>query len=202
MDLFWNHLRMLWSKAIRKARQWPPPLTPRKVKLLWSSHYSGNLESQMSTHSVRANSGWFWGGIRWRTVCFTICEIFSNHTTKSPRTGKVKICRYRLAMELCSETPWQNLSPVCKNYISDLWLKLGHPMPKKLQLSPHKCKTVNYGSRIQMTQKEDASKLLNEAGIRRVQQVVGALLWVGRAVNNKLIVALRAIVSQQASATR
>ena len=30
-----------------------------------------------------------------------------------------------------------------KNYISDLLLKMGHPMPKKPQLSPHKCKKVN-----------------------------------------------------------
>ena len=74
-------------------------------------------------------------------------------------------------------------------------------MPKKPQLSSHKCKTVNYGSRIQMTQEADASKPLNEAGIRHFEQVVGALLWVGRAINNKLLVALSAIGSQQASST-
>ena len=93
------------------------------------------------------------------------------------------------------------MSPVYKNYIADLLLKLGHSMPKKLQLSPHKCKTVNYGIRIQMAQEEDAYKTLNDAGIRHVQQVVGALLWVGRAVSNKLLVALSAIGSQHASAT-
>ena len=74
-------------------------------------------------------------------------------------------------------------------------------MPKKPQLSPHKCKTVNYGSKIQMAQEEDASKSLNEAGIQRVQRILGALLWVGRAVNNKLLIALSAIGSQQAAAT-
>ena len=88
-----------------------------------------------------------------------------------------------------------------KNYIADLLLKLGHPMPKKPQLSPHKSKTVNYSNRIQMAQEEDASKPLNEADIQRVQQVVGALLWVGRAVNNKLLVAISAIGSQQAPST-
>ena len=75
------------------------------------------------------------------------------------------------------------------------------PHVKKPQLSPHKFKTVNYGSRIQMAQEADASKPLNESGIPRVQQVLGALLWVGQAVNNKLLVALSAIGSQQASAT-
>ena len=52
-----------------------------------------------------------------------------------------------------------------------------------------------------MAQEADTSKPLNESGIRRVQQVVEALLWVGRAVNNKLLFALSAIGSQQASAT-
>ena len=34
-----------------------------------------------------------------------------------------------------------------------------------------------------------------------MHKIVGALLWIGRAVNNKLLVALSAIGSQQASAT-
>ena len=38
-------------------------------------------------------------------------------------------------------------------------------------------------------------------GIKRIQGILGALLYVGRAVNNKLIVALRSIGAQQASAT-
>ena len=36
---------------------------------------------------------------------------------------------------------------------------------------------------------------------QRVQKIMGALLWIGRAMNNKLLVALSAIGSQQASAT-
>ena len=48
---------------------------------------------------------------------------------------------------------------------------------------------------------EDTSKPLNDAGIIRVQTIVGALLWIGRAVKNKLLVALSEIGSQQASST-
>ena len=50
-------------------------------------------------------------------------------------------------------------------------------------------------------QPTDTSPLLNEKGIKRTQGIVGALLYVGRAVNNKLLVALSAIGAQQASAT-
>ena len=45
------------------------------------------------------------------------------------------------------------------------------------------------------------SSHLDPSGIQRVQQIVGALLWIGRAVNNKLLVALSAIGSHQASVT-
>ena len=74
-------------------------------------------------------------------------------------------------------------------------------MPCKPKLSPHKCREVKYVSKTQLAPKEDTSKPLNDAGIRRVQTIVGALLWIGRAVNNKLLVALSAIGSQQALAT-
>ena len=88
-----------------------------------------------------------------------------------------------------------------KNYIANLLVALNHPAPKKLQLSPHQCREIKYGSKVQHAHGEDTSTLLDPSGIRRVQQIVGALLWIGRAVNNKLIFALSAIGSQQASAT-
>ena len=74
-------------------------------------------------------------------------------------------------------------------------------MPRKPQLSPHKCREVKYGSKTQLAPEEETSKPLNDAGIRWVQTIVGALLWIGRAVNNKLLVDISAIGSQQASAT-
>ena len=88
-----------------------------------------------------------------------------------------------------------------KYYIAKLLIKLGHPMPIKPQLSPHRCKEVKYGSKTQLSPEEDTSMLLDKAGIRRVQMIVGALLWIGQAVNDKLLVALIAIGSQQLTAT-
>ena len=88
-----------------------------------------------------------------------------------------------------------------KKYIKTLPVKLNHPMPRKPQLSPHKFREVKYGSKTQLVPEEDTSKPLNNAGVCQVQTIVDALLWIGRAVNNKLLVALSAICSQQASAT-
>ena len=78
---------------------------------------------------------------------------------------------------------------------------MNHPMPCKPQLSPHKCRKVKYGSKTHIFPEEDTPKPLNDPGIWRVQTIVGALLWIGCAVNNRLLVSLSAIGSQQASAT-
>ena len=73
--------------------------------------------------------------------------------------------------------------------------------PKKPQYSPHKHLPIDYGATQQLLQPTDTSPLLNEKGIKTIQEIVGDLLYVGRAVNNKLIVALSTTGAQQPAAT-
>jgi hypothetical protein len=87
-----------------------------------------------------------------------------------------------------------------ENYITDLIFKLGHANPRKLQTSPHKLREIDYGSKVQLTPDEHNSESIDEAGIRWVQMIVGALHY-GRAVDNKLLTALSAVGSQQTKAT-
>ena len=42
---------------------------------------------------------------------------------------------------------------------------------------------------------------LDASGVKRIQAIIGALLYYGRAVDNKLLVALSDLASTQASAT-
>ena len=72
---------------------------------------------------------------------------------------------------------------------------------KKPQFSPHKHRPIDYGATQQSVKPTDTSKPLNEKVIKRIQGIVGALLYVVREVNNKLLVALSAIGAQQAAAT-
>ena len=88
-----------------------------------------------------------------------------------------------------------------KNYIADLLFKLKHPNPRKPQKSPHKWREIEYGSKVQLSPDEDKSEPLDEEEVKWVQMVVGALLYYGRAVDNKLLTALSAIGSQQSKAT-
>ena len=66
------------------------------------------------------------------------------------------------------------------------WIHIGpqkkyqHMQPKKTQYSPHKHRPIYYGATQQLVQPTDTSPLLNEKGIKRIQDIVGALLYVGR----------------------
>ena len=86
-------------------------------------------------------------------------------------------------------------------YILELRKKYDNLTHKKPQYLPHKHRPIDCGSQQQIVQPTDTSPTLDDKGIKRVQCIVGALIYVGRAVNNKLLVALSAIGSQQAAAT-
>ena len=79
--------------------------------------------------------------------------------------------------------------------------KYGNITPKKPQHLPHKHRPIDYGDTQQIVQPTDTSPPLNDKGIKRVQVIVGDLIYVGIEVNKKLLVALSAIGAQQESAT-
>ena len=84
-------------------------------------------------------------------------------------------------------------------YILDLRKNMDIKHQKKPQYFPHKHRPTNYGATHQKVQPTDTSPHLNDKGIKRVQGIVGALLYLGISVNNKLPVALSAIRSQKAA---
>ena len=86
-----------------------------------------------------------------------------------------------------------------KDYIRDLLFCKGHKAPAKTQLSPYQHRKIVYGAKQQLAPDKDTSLRLDEAGIKRAQSIVGALIYYARAVENKLLVALS--VSQQAAST-
>ena len=100
---------------------------------------------------------------------------------------------------------WDYTKRTCRltmdGYVEAVLRKYGHIKPSKPQLSPHKHRPIVYGSKGQDTPEEDTSAKLDDEGIKRVQGIVGALLYYARAVDNKLLVGLSAIGSQQAAAT-
>ena len=87
------------------------------------------------------------------------------------------------------------------DYIGDLLFREGHKAPAKTQLSPYQHREIVYGAKQHLAPDNDNYPRFDKAGIKRMQQIVGALLYYARAVDNNLLVALSVIGSQQAAAT-
>lgn len=64
-----------------------------------------------------------------------------------------------------------------KNYIRNLLTKYGHPLLKKPQLSPHRHVEINYGAKAQYVNDTPASSPISPTLTKRVQQIVGSLLF-------------------------
>ena len=87
------------------------------------------------------------------------------------------------------------------NYINNLLHQHGHNKPKNPVHSPSKFNyPVNKGGR-QLTQPPDTSATLNSKQINTLQQIIGAFLYYGRAVDPTTLVANGDIASMQAEAT-
>ena len=86
-------------------------------------------------------------------------------------------------------------------YINNVLVKFNHPMPTKRQLSPHKHREIVYGQSTKIAHTEPYSPPLSNDGVKRIQGIIGALLYYARAVDNKLLATLSTLGSQQATAT-
>ena len=88
-----------------------------------------------------------------------------------------------------------------KEYIDDFLLKYVHAKPMHPQLTPHKHLQIKYGAKQQLSPEDNTSLSLDTTGVKKIQSIIGALLYYAHAVNNKILVALGAIGAQQVSAT-
>ena len=86
-------------------------------------------------------------------------------------------------------------------YINEVLLKYKHPKPLKPQHAPHAHRPIVYGAKEQLLPDEDASPPLDANGVKRIQGIIGSLLYYARAVDNKLLATLSTISSHQAKAT-
>ena len=86
-------------------------------------------------------------------------------------------------------------------YVEKMLVRFKHPKPKTPQHSPYKAPPKKYGAAAQDPLEDDTTNKLDDAGIKRVQQVVGAALYYGRAVDNIILPGLSSLASDQTTAT-
>ena len=104
-------------------------------------------------------------------------------------------------IDLAWNYPARTVRLTMTGYIADVLLKYNHTRPTKPQHAPHACRTITYGAREQLLPDKDTSPPLSAAGIKRIQAIIGSLLYYARAVDNKLLATLSSLSAQQAQAT-
>jgi hypothetical protein len=85
-------------------------------------------------------------------------------------------------------------------YIANALHKFQHKQPDRPQHAPYPARTPQYGATIQLTPAVLDSPSLTPQGRKRIQQVVGALLYHGRAIDGTIMTAISSLASQQATA--
>jgi hypothetical protein len=70
------------------------------------------------------------------------------------------------------------------------------------QLSPHKHSNIVFGQTTQLTHIHPYSPHLSTEGIKRIQDIIGTLLYYAHAVDIKLLATLSTLSSQQATTTK
>jgi len=90
----------------------------------------------------------------------------------------------------------QHVTTHMPGYIDTALTKYQHPKPVVPQHAPYKATTIHYGAKVQRVE-EDKSPPLTPDQIKRVQKIVGTLLYYGRVVDSTLLTALSAMAARQ-----
>jgi hypothetical protein len=86
-------------------------------------------------------------------------------------------------------------------YIDRALQRFQHPAPATPEDAPHSWTKPTYGAHTQYAPAEDTSPVLDASNQKRVQEVLGVLLYYARAIDPTMLVALGSIATQQAKGT-
>jgi hypothetical protein len=86
-------------------------------------------------------------------------------------------------------------------YINKAFTKYQHPKPVSPQHAPYKAAPIQYGARVQRVE-VDTTQPRTPKEIKRIQDIIGTLLYYARAVGPTLLTALSTIAAHQSNGTR
>ena len=87
-------------------------------------------------------------------------------------------------------------------YITKLLQRFLHPIFKKPEHQPHCNVHLQYGTKVQLTDPEDKTTLLQPDNITKLQQIIGVALYYARSVDDTLMTTLNDWVSAQFKGTQ
>ena len=86
-------------------------------------------------------------------------------------------------------------------YIKAKLQEYEHTIPDRVQTCPYSPEPVTYGAKAQAPLAPDTSPGLDATGIKKVQKIVGSILYYARAVDMTVLIALSSIAIEQTRAT-
>jgi hypothetical protein len=86
-------------------------------------------------------------------------------------------------------------------YIKNVLHKFQHIIPKKPQHAPHPWNAPVYGATQQYADDEDSTPKLEASSTKKVQEIVGSLLYYALALDNTMLVALGDLAAAQSQPT-
>eukprot|EP00957_Ditylum_brightwellii_P184318 14039501-Ditylum_brightwellii.AAC.1 len=86
------------------------------------------------------------------------------------------------------------------NYLNSQLKKFNNVHPKTKQHAPYKC-NPQFGKDSQEPMEDDNTPKLDKKHTKRIQQIIGALLWYGRNVDITILKALGSLAAQQNTQT-
>jgi hypothetical protein len=86
-------------------------------------------------------------------------------------------------------------------YVEKALHRIIHPAPRRPQNAPHRWIPPDYGAPAQYAPDKDTSLPLDAAGIKRLQEAIGTFLFLARAVDNIMLVALGTLAAAQTKGT-
>jgi len=86
-------------------------------------------------------------------------------------------------------------------YIEDALFRFGHEPPIKPQMQLYPDTIPTYGAKIQYAKAADTSPPVTKAEEKFIRQVIGVLLYYGRAVDSTIIMGLSSLAAAQATPT-
>jgi hypothetical protein len=86
-------------------------------------------------------------------------------------------------------------------YIETTLIRFGHEPPDKPQLQPYPHTIPTYGATVQYAKAADTSPAATKAEQKYIRQVIGTLLYYGRAVDSTIITGLSSLAAAQANPT-
>jgi hypothetical protein len=129
------------------------------------------------------------------------CQALKKHYEVSDKIDGTRFAGMTLKWNYSPNNAKRSCCLSMPSYIFNVCTRYKHPMPTKRQLSPHKHRKIIFGQTTQLTQVDPYSPPLSTEGVKRIQGIIGTLLYYAHVVDNKLLATLSALSSQQATAT-